>query len=164
MNIAQQAVSMGVFGPAFAGAQSVGFTGTENNPYLIPVDPGYQFDDIDAMRIMSLAWAREWTRPETAHRKGVLFFGPTGSGKSSFVEQFFANLEVPLLRITWNPKREADQVLSDRVLIDGMLLDRDQAVTIAARQGLPVVINEIDLADPAELVALNDVIERGVII
>ena len=150
------------FGEQFKAGNTVAFE-PNKSPYLVQPSADYVFDNLDAMRLMCAAWAREWDRSEQQHRKGILFFGPTGSGKSSFVEQFFARLNVPLLRVTWNPKREADQLLSDRVLVDGMLLDRDQALVIAARQGLPVLINELDLADPAELVSLNDVIEKGVI-
>lgn len=151
------------FGDMYRGAVLPAFTGMDNSPYNVPVDPEYQFDNIDAMRLMSQAWAREWERPEHRHRKGVLFFGPTGSGKSSFAEQFFARLRVPVVRVTWNPKREADQMITDKVLVDGMLLDKDQAIVIAARLGLPLIINELDLADPGELVSLNDVIEKGVV-
>jgi len=150
------------FGDTYRGGSVPGFTNSDS-PYLVPVDPGYQFQDVDAMRILCAAWSREWDRPEHAHRKGVQLFGPTGSGKSSIVEQFFARIGVPLLRVTWNPKREADQLISEKSLIDGMLLDKDQVMVIAARNGWPVLINEIDLADPAELVALNDIIEKGLI-
>jgi midasin (ATPase involved in ribosome maturation) len=151
------------FGDVYRGALMPGFTDADTSPYQVPIDPEYRFDNVDAMRLMSQVWAREWERPEHRHRKGVLFFGPTGSGKSSFAEQFFARLRVPVVRVTWNPKREADQMITDKVLVDGMLLDKDQAIAIAAKQGLPLIINELDLADPGELVSLNDVIEKGVV-
>lgn len=163
MNFTLTRKSMKDFGDKYAQAETYGFEPSDS-PYLVPVDEGYRFDNVDAMRLMTIAWAREWERKEGTHRKGILFFGPTGSGKTSLIEQFFARLNVPLLRVTWNPKREADEMLTDRILVDGMLLDRDQAITTAARQGLPVVINELDLADPAELVSLNDVIEKGLIV
>jgi cobaltochelatase CobS len=130
---------------------------------VVPVDDKYVFDNIDAMRLFMQCWIREWDRPDSWHRKGIYLFGPTGSGKTSFPEQFFARLGVPLVRTTWNPKREADEMVSSKTLVEGCLLDKDQAIAIAARQGLPLLINEIDLADPAELVSLNDIIEKGVI-
>lgn len=156
-------VDMACFGPKYAGAELPGFKDQDDSPYLIQVDPDYQFDNVDLMRLMAAAWAREIERPDHRHRKGVLLFGPTGSGKTSFPEQFFARLGVPVVRTTWNPKREADQMIQDKVLIDGMLLDKDQAIAIAARLGIPLLINELDLADPGELVSLNDVIEKGLI-
>lgn len=157
-------VSMANFGPQYSNATTAGHSTPKQSPYNVVVNPEYRFDNVDAMRIMTAAWGREWTRGEQEHRKGVMMYGPTGSGKSSFVEQFFARLNVPLVRVTWNPKGEASELLTDRILVDGMLLDRDQAITIAARQGLPLLVNEIDLADPAELVSLNDIIEKGLIV
>lgn len=131
--------------------------------YLLGSDPEYMFDNLDVMRLLVYAWNREWTRPEGRHRKGVYLSGPTGSGKSSVIEQFFARIGVPLVRTTWNPKRESEEMLTRRTLENGQLHDVDQAIAIAAKLGLPVKIDEIDLADPAELVALNDLIEKGVI-
>jgi cobaltochelatase CobS len=131
--------------------------------YLVNRNPNYVFDNTDVMRLIVYAWIREFRRPEGRHRKGVYVSGPTGSGKSSVIEEFFAAIGVPLVRTTWNPKREGEEMLSRRSLDDGKLVDVDQAIAIAARLGLPVKIDEIDLADPAELVALNDVIEKGLI-
>lgn len=131
--------------------------------YIVGADPEYRFDNLDVMRLLVYAWNREWTRPEGRHRKGVYISGPTGSGKSSVIDQFFARIGVPLVRTTWNPKRESDEMLSRRTLENGQLVDVDQAIAIAAKLGLPVKIDEIDLADPAELVALNDLIEKGII-
>lgn len=143
-------------------ANIIGFA-DNNSPWLVPVDPDYVFDNVEAMRLMHQVWVREWERPDGRHRKGIYFHGPTGSGKTSFVEQFFARLNVPLLRVTWNPKREADELISTQTLVDGDLLPRDQAIAIAAKQGLPLLINEVDLADPGELMALADVVEKGLI-
>lgn len=140
-----------------------GFEGTDGNTYLIDVNPNYIFDDVDAMRMMVQSWVREIERPDHRHRKGIYFFGPTGSGKTSFVEQFFARLKVPLVRTTWNPKREADEMVSTQTLIDGDLMPKDQAIAIAARIGCPCLINEVDLGDPGELTSLNDIVEKGLI-
>lgn len=134
-----------------------------NNAFLVPKDPEYRFDNLHAFRILWHSWVREFKRTDSSHRKGVYLHGPTGSGKSSLIEQFFAYMGMPLVRLTWTPKREADDLLAGKTLIDGNLLPVDQGIAMAARNGWPVVIHEIDLADPAELVALNDVIEKGVI-
>lgn len=150
------------FGDKYQGAEVHGFAENDSQ-WLVPINPDYIFDNTDAMRMMHQVWGRELERPESRHRKGIYFSGPTGSGKTSFVEQFFARLNVPLLRATWNPKREAEDMVSTQTLVDGDLLPRDQAIAIAARQGLPVLINEVDLADPGELMALADVVEKGLI-
>lgn len=144
-------------------AMCPGFADDHGSPWLVPIDPDYVFDNVDAMRMLQQAWAREWERPVSRHRKGVYFFGPTGSGKTSFPEQFFARLNVPLLRATWNPKREAEEMVCTQTLVDGDLLPKEQAIALAARQGLPVLINEVNLGDPGELMALADVVEKGLI-
>ena len=150
------------FGPAFP-ADIPGFADTEDSPFLVPANPGYVFDNIDALRILRQVWVRELDRPEHQHRKGLYVSGPTGSGKTSFIEQFFARIDVPMIRVTWNPKREAEELVSSQTMIDGDLFPQDQAIAIAARLGIPVLINEVDLADPAELMGLADVVEKGLI-
>jgi cobaltochelatase CobS len=152
------------FGPAFAGGHVPTYQGLHATPWDIPVNPEFVFDQVHAMRILVQAWIREHTRPEHAHRKGVYLHGPTGSGKTTLPEQFFARLGVPVIRCTWSPKREAEEMIASKTIIGGDLLPVDQAIAIAARNGFPVIINEIDLADPAELVNLNDVIEKGLIV
>lgn len=150
------------FGPEFAG-DIPGFSGTDNSPYLVPTDPAYVFDNTEAMRTMYLVWTRELTRDANRHRKGLFISGPTGSGKTSFIEQFFSRLQVPVIRTTWNPKREAEELVHSQTLVDGDILPRNQAIATAAELGIPVLINEIDLAEPGELMALADIIEKGFI-
>lgn len=159
------AVDMGAagFGSAYAGAQVPAYQGVEDSQWQIPIDPDYMFDNIDAARLMIHAWGREFERADHRHRKGVYLFGPTGSGKTSLIEQFFARLKVPLVKVTWSPKREAEDLLHSKTLVDGTLLTTQQAITVAAMNGFPVLIDEGDLGDPAEKVALNEVIERGII-
>lgn len=152
------------FGPAFAGGQVPTYVGLSSTPWHVPVNPEFVFDQVDAMRILVQSWIREHTRLDHVHRKGVYMHGPTGTGKTTLVEQFFARLGVPLIRTTWSPKREAEEMIASKTIIGGDLLPVDQAIAIAARNGYPVLINEIDLADPAELVNLNDVIEKGLIV
>lgn len=154
------------FGPKFAGATTAAYpvsTDPEWLARLVPVDPGYQFDDIHVMRQMLYAWRREWTRQDHHHRKGVWIAGPTGSGKTTYIEQFFARLRVPLVRFTWKPRQEAAEVLFTQTLESGTVKSVDQGIVLAAKNGWPILINEADLADPAELMALNDTIEKGLI-
>lgn len=153
-----------LFGAMFAGAMLPGVaTPPPNNAYLIKVDPEYTFDNVDVFRRLTWTWQREWSRPDNRHRRGLHIFGPQGCGKTTVIEQFFARLNVPLICTTWNPKREAEEMVSSSTLLEGDLLPVDRAILIAARNGWPVLINEIDLADPAELMCLNDIIEKGFI-
>lgn len=150
------------FGAKYAKSMIPAFEPNDSQ-WLVPVNPGYCFDNVDALRMMYQSWSREWTRPDHRHRKGIFFSGDTGCGKTSFVEQYFARINVPLLRTTWNPKREAEDMVHTTTLVDGMTLVQDQNIAIAAKLGLPVLINEIDLAEPGELMALADIVEQGLI-
>lgn len=154
------------FGPQYAGTKVPGYVnhGPEAAQWVKAIDPNYVFDNEDTIRLMVHAWTRELSRPETRHRKGVYLHGPTGSGKTSVVEQFFARLGVPVVKITWQPRMEAAELITSKTLVDGSLLNTDQALAVAARFGYPVLIDEIDLGDPAEKVALNEVIERGLFV
>lgn len=154
------------FGAAYAGAIAPAYPPTSDPSWLarcIPVDPAYAFDDRHVLRLMLFAWSREWFRKESHPRKGVFLFGPTGSGKTTYIEQFFARLNVPLVRVTWKPRQEANDVLFTQTLQNGNVATVEQGIVLAARNGWPLLINEADLADPAELMTLNDVIDKGLI-
>jgi len=154
------------FGPSFAGSMAPSYPQVDDPAWLsrrVTLDPGYQFDDIHVLRLLHHAWTREWTRLDHHTRKGVFISGPTGSGKTTYIEQFFARLRVPLVRFTWKPRQEAQEVLFTQTLENGNVKNLEQGIVLAAKHGWPVLINEADLADPAELMALNDVIDKGLI-
>lgn len=154
------------FGPSFAGSKAPSYPHVDDPSWLsrrVAIDPGYQFDNIDVLRLLLYSWGHEWTRLEHHPRKGVFISGPTGSGKTTYIEQFFARLRVPLVRFTWKPRQEAAEVLFTQTLENGNVRSVEQGIVLAAKNGWPVLINEADLADPAELMALNDVIDKGLI-
>lgn len=81
--------------------------------------------------------------------------GHTGTGKTEAVKQFHAALNLPLIAVTANPQ------LSARDLIGGMYPSasgiewRDGPVTIAARLGISLLIDEYNLLDSGEAAGLN---------
>ncbi len=154
-------VDSGVFGNTeVAGKPLPGYVGTENHPFLHPQIPGYQFRTGD-LRKLAFLWTREMARAETDSRLGLMLMGPKGAGKTTLPEQFFARLGVPVVSITINRRTQMQDLLGSKTLIDGEIIDQDGPLLIAMRAGLPVILNEIDLFDPAEATGLNDVIERG---
>jgi MoxR-like ATPase len=132
--------------------------------YLGDPTKGYSFDASDAVQLLAAAWHREiTTRKDGAPRKGVFLYGPTGSGKTTLFQEFFWRIGVPVLSVTWSPRMEAMDLIAAKTVIGGDVLTNDQAIVIAARQGFPIVLDELDLADPAELTSINEIIEKGVI-
>lgn len=165
-NVISMDMAQAGFGPWTAGAIAPAYapaTTPEAIARLVPVDPQYVFDDKHVLRMLGYAWSREWFRQDHQPRKGLFLFGPTGSGKTTQIEQFFARLNVPLVRFTWKPRQEASDILFTQTLKDGNVETVEQGIVLAAKHGWPLLINEADLADPAELMTLNDVIDKGLI-
>ncbi len=91
--------------------------------------------------------------------------GPTGCGKTSAVMQVAARLNWPVVDLTLNNRFEFTDLKGQW----GLTQDEGQtqptmkfihnALPMAMRNGWILVLNEVDLASPGELSALNDVIE-----
>lgn len=121
----------------------------------------------EVFRVLQFAWLREVNRQPHQPRRGVWFSGPKGAGKTTVIEQFCARLGLPVASLTCNREfRIADAVQSKTLIPNdngGMtIVPVDGPLGIAMREGFPVVLNELDLADPAELTGLNDIVDRGI--
>jgi cobaltochelatase CobS len=134
------------------------------HPFLRRVMP-FAFSQ-EIFRVLQFAWLREVNRQPHQPRRGVWLSGPKGAGKTTVIEQFFARLGIPIASLTCNREfRIADAVQSKTLVPNdngGMtIVPVDGPLGIAMRDGFPVVLNELDLADPAELTGLNDIVDRG---
>ena len=94
-----------------------------------------------------------------AHGDGLLLTGPTGAGKTSLIRQIAARLQWPVQEVTCHGRLEFSELLGGFQLIRGETLFIHGPLAIAAREGQLLILNELDLMDPAELAGLNDVIE-----
>lgn len=90
---------------------------------------------------------------------GLLIVGPTGSGKTSVAEQTCARLHIPMQSITCGGSTEFMDFVGQWTLINGSTVWTDGPLTKAMREGHVLILNEIDLVDPAELANLNSVLE-----
>ncbi|WP_024608566.1 AAA family ATPase [Pseudoalteromonas sp. TAB23] len=91
--------------------------------------------------------------------------GPTGSGKTSGITEIAARLSWPVQQITANGRMELADLVGHHALISPkpgeapIMKFMYGPLATAMKYGQILLINEIDLADPAELSGLNDVLE-----
>ncbi|NEV62335.1 AAA family ATPase [Thiorhodococcus minor] len=88
-----------------------------------------------------------------------LLTGPTGSGKTSLICQVAARLNWPVQSVACHGRMELSDLVGQFVLCEGSTRFVHGPLAIAMREGHLLIVNEIDLMDPAELAGLNDVIE-----
>ncbi|MBK1717192.1 AAA family ATPase [Thiocystis violacea] len=88
-----------------------------------------------------------------------LLTGPTGSGKTSLIAQVAARLHWPVQSVACHGRLELSDLVGQFVLCEGSTRFVHGPLAIALREGHLLILNEIDLVDPAELAGLNDVIE-----
>lgn len=86
--------------------------------------------------------------------------GHTGTGKSSFVEEFHARLNLPLYVCNVHPRTTAADLIGEYGPTEqGGLKFYYGPVALAAINGSDCLLDEYNLMDPAEANALNDLLE-----
>lgn len=120
---------------------------------LIPkADPNYVFDK-DTLGIMAAWW-------EMALDEPLFVSGPHGSGKTSFVNQFCARVNAPVISMTSRARLDrADLIGSYIIGKDKTMTFVDGPLTRAWRHGCVLLINEMSAA-PADLwLSVNELLE-----
>jgi hypothetical protein len=74
----------------------------------------------------------------------VFITGPSGNGKSMSVEQACAMLGREYICVSMTPETDEGDLLGNYVLVDNQMVWRDGPVTVAARRGAVLCIDEID--------------------
>ncbi|GAD91342.1 cobaltochelatase CobS subunit [Vibrio halioticoli NBRC 102217] len=90
---------------------------------------------------------------------GLLITGPTGSGKTSLAEQVFARLHYPVQSFNCGGSTEFMDLVGQWIMVKGDTVWMDGCLTKAMREGHILILNEIDLMDPAELANMNAILE-----
>jgi cobaltochelatase CobS len=117
-----------------------------------PIDPYYQFRK-DLVRDIRYWWL-------TGEGDVLLLWGPTGSGKTSVFEQWCARLGIPLFMAKGHRRFEPMEAFGQFVGGEnGTTPWVDGPVTLAARYGLPCIINEYDRIAADRTIVFNDVFE-----
>ncbi len=117
-----------------------------------PVDPNYQFRK-ELVRDIRYWWLN-------GDDDVLLLWGPTGSGKTSVFEQWCARLGIPLFMAKGHRRFEPQEAFGQFVGGEnGTTPWVDGPVTLAARYGLPCIINEYDRIAADRTIVFNDVFE-----
>jgi MoxR-like ATPase len=124
---------------------------TEDTSSLIPkVDPNYvpfgNHKDID-----TIIKSRQFYP--------AYISGPTGNGKSTTVEQACAKNKRPLIRVNLNMMTDEDQLIGSKTLVDGNVSVIEGPVIIAMRNGIPLLLDEIDAGSANTLLCLQPILE-----
>ena len=90
---------------------------------------------------------------------GMFLTGPTGAGKTSLINQVAARLNWPVQSVTCHGRMEISALVGQFVLINGSTQFVHGPLSVAARDGHVLILNESDLMDPSELAGLNDILE-----
>lgn len=127
------------------------------DPLIPPINPQYTFRKESVRELLSFLAA--------PNGDALFITGPTGSGKTSLVLQAAARLNWPVESVTINGRMEFAEL---RGLFTVCSLHPGEApqtifkygpLVNAMRNGHILLLNELDLADPAEIAGLNDVLE-----
>lgn len=98
------------------------------------------------------------------HGHALWLAGPTGSGKTSVITELAGRLNYPVYSITCNSRMEFDDLVG-RPMVISKPGEQPSVKFIygplarAMKSGGILLLNEVDLCDPAQLSGLNDVLE-----
>tara|TARA_R110001632_G_scaffold58751_7_gene143094 strand:- start:16749 stop:17966 length:1218 start_codon:yes stop_codon:yes gene_type:complete len=129
---------------------------------LIPKRVGFVESERGEMRLMAIRYKQSLAG--NTIKSHLLLEGPKGCGKSLLAKDFFANLNVPLLRVNLSDGITEDAMIGSRTLKDGEVVFTSGILTLAAEYGLPLLCDEINAARENILIAMNGLMDTGVLV
>jgi cobaltochelatase CobS len=98
---------------------------------------------------------------DVIENRRVMLIGHTGTGKTSLIEQAAARCRQGVLRANMNGQTSVGDFVGFWTVKGGETVWVDGVLPIAMRQGLWLIVDEIDFAEPAILSVLTAVLEPG---
>lgn len=125
---------------------------------LVPAkDKDYHFDKEVLMLALSFI-----TSPYTGD--GLYVYGEFGTGKTSSIGQILSRLNYPTLMLSWDENADSADLIGSMGISFGDTTFNYGPLALAMKEGYALVINEIDRGRGGNLVALNDVLDSGVLV
>jgi len=133
-------------------AKGVMINGFEHRTENVPMsNPDYYFSPMQLTDYLMF---------HNSSETSLQIIGHTGTGKSSFVEEFHARLNLPLYVYNAHPRTsQADLIGEMGVSKSGGLQYNFGPVALAAKYGCTCLIDEYNLIDPGEATGLNALLE-----
>ena len=89
----------------------------------------------------------------------VFITGPSGNGKSTMVEQSCARNKRSYIRFQVSKDTDEEQLIGSKTLVNGNIQIVEGPVLIAMRTGSILLLDEISIAQPDSLMALQTILE-----
>lgn len=124
------------------------------SPFVPKIDPDYVFQPDMVARVLRSYGGRE----------NMMFNGEKGTGKSTFVQQFCARLNIPLMTINGGPGLDETYLMGSKTIEDGSVKAVDGVLSYCLRHGIAIMIDEIAAIKPSVLVSINDVLNGDEVI
>jgi cobaltochelatase CobS len=120
----------------------------EDGPLVPPVNPAYLFSE----RFNDIV-------EDIVENRRVMLIGHTGAGKTSLIEQVAARARHGVVRANMNGQTTVGDFVGFWTVKGGETLWVDGVLPTAMREGLWLIVDEIDFAEPSILAALTAVLE-----
>ena len=91
-------------------------------------------------------------------RENIMLTGEKGTGKTTFVQQFCARLNIPLMTICGGPGLNESFLMGGKTIEASSVKSVDGLVSYCLRWGINILIDEIAAIKPSVLVSINDVL------
>lgn len=122
----------------------------ERSPMVPDIDPGYRFPMEETMMILL---GLETNRP-------VMLHGPTGSGKSSLIEQVAARINYPVMRVSHHADMYSMDIVGQMTVKNGATAFQYGPLPTAMRQAVVFIADEWDAMNPETALQYQAVLER----